>query len=123
MSSKKNLVIVDDEKDILDILQRFLSRSEKYNIKTYDNPITAMSNINENVDLVLLDVMMPQMNGLEVLAKIQENNTTTKVIIMTAYSTLDKVLESHRKGAVDYITKPFGSLKALETQIDKLLAV
>ena len=72
MSSKKNIVIVDDEKDILDILQRFLSRSDKYNIKTYDNPITAKGHINEGVDLVLLDVMMPQMNGLELLEKIRE---------------------------------------------------
>ena len=61
--------------------------------------------------------MMPQMNGLEVLEKLKDKNKSQKVIMMTAYSTLDKVLKSHKEGATDFVMKPFDSLQNLEKKI------
>ena len=122
MSKKYSIVIIDDEVEILDMLSRFLSRNPNFSVTTFSNPVSALSNMeNTKYDLVMLDIMMPQMNGLEVLEKIKEKNEEQKVIMMTAYSTLDKVLKSHKIGATNYIMKPFSSLDALEKQINEIL--
>jgi len=111
-----NIVIIDDEKEILEILEKFLVKKGNH-VTTYQNPVTALSSIKKETDIVLLDVMMPQMNGLDLLPKLLEKHPHLKVIIMTAYSTLDKVLDSHRGGAVYYVMKPFESLAKLEAKI------
>ena len=116
--SKLNISIVDDEGEILNLLNKFLSK-KGHTITTYQNPLTALSSIKRDTDLVLLDVMMPEINGLELLPKLLEKNPDIKVIIMTAYSTLDKVLDAHRGGAVFYTMKPFESLQKLEDDIQK----
>lgn len=117
---QKNIVIIDDETDILVMLEKFLSRSG-YKVQTFNNPVTAISSLPNNTDLVLLDIMMPQMNGLEVLPKLLDKNPKIKVLMMTAYSTLDKVLNAHRHGAREYIMKPFPSLDELGGKIEKIL--
>ena len=115
------IVVVDDENEILSMISRFLGRSGKYNVTTYSNPVVAVDSIDKDVDIVLLDIMMPQMNGLDALEKIIEKNPNQKVIMMTAYSTLDKVLKSHKEGATHYLMKPFDSLSALESKIQEVL--
>lgn len=117
MNPKIKIAIIDDEKEILDVLKRFLSRTENYYVTTYENPLTALSSLDRDTDIVLLDIMMPQMNGLELLPKLQEKFPKVKVIMMTAYSTLDKVLNAHRDGAVNYLMKPFDSLVKLDEKI------
>ena len=104
------------------MIQRFLNRSEKYQVTTFSNPITAVETIDKTYDIVLLDIMMPQMNGLDALEKIMDKNPEQKVIMMTAYSTLDKVLKSHKHGATHYLMKPFDSLQAIETKINEVLS-
>ena len=123
MSKKYSIVIIDDEVEILDMLSRFLSRNPNFSVQTFSNPVSALSSINNNTkyDLVLLDIMMPQMNGLDVLEKLKDMNSDQKVIMMTAYSTLDKVLKSHKIGATNYIMKPFSSLDALEKKVVEVL--
>lgn len=116
------VVVIDDEQDILDMIEKYLTRAGGYSIKTYTNPLVALRQIDAKTDVVLLDIMMPQMNGLEALAQIAEKNIPAKVIMMTAYSTLDKVLQSHREGAVDYVMKPFESLNILNEKIREVLA-
>lgn len=125
MSNEKfKIVIIDDETEILNMLSRFLNRSAKFQVTTYSNPVVALDNIGkENYDLVMLDIMMPQMNGLEVLEKVMAKNENQKVIMMTAYSTLDKVLKSHKEGATNYVMKPFNSLESLEKKILEVLKV
>ncbi len=116
------VAVVDDENEILSMIQRFLNRSEKYQVTTFSNPITAVETIDKTYDIVLLDIMMPQMNGLDALEKIMDKNPEQKVIMMTAYSTLDKVLKSHKHGATHYLMKPFDSLQAIETKINEVLS-
>lgn len=117
----KNVVIIDDESDILVMLERYLSRDNVYKVRTFNNPLTAISSLPKDTDLILLDIMMPQMNGLDALPKLLEINPSAKVLMMTAYSTLDKVLNAHRHGATDYIMKPFSSLDALGKKIKEVL--
>ena len=121
MNTKQNVIaIIDDENDILMMLNKHLSR-QGYKVTTYDNPLTAISSISKDTDLILLDVMMPQMNGLDALPRLQEKVPDVKVLIMTAYSTLDKVLHAHRNGANDYVMKPFPSLNELSQKISAIL--
>lgn len=117
------IAIVDDENEILSMIQRFLNRSEKYQVTTFTNPVVAVDSIDTSYDIVLLDIMMPQMNGLDALEKIMEKNPQQKVIMMTAYSTLDKVLKSHKHGATHYLMKPFDSLQSIESKINEVLNV
>ncbi len=119
-NQQKNIVIIDDETDILTMLEKFLSRSG-YKVRTFNNPVTAISSLPKDTDLILLDIMMPQMNGLDALPKLLEKNPNTKVLMMTAYSTLDKVLNAHRYGADEYIMKPFSSLDMLGNKIENIL--
>ena len=122
MSNKdKLIVIIDDENDILTMLEKYFTREGNYRVKTFNNPLTAISSLPQDTDLILLDIMMPQMNGLDALPKLLEKNPDAKVLMMTAYSTLDKVLNAHRKGATNYIMKPFSSLSALGKKIDDML--
>jgi len=116
-----NIAVVDDENEILSMIQKFLSRNEKFQVTTYSNPVVAVDSIDNRVDVVLLDIMMPQMNGLDVLEKLIEKNSKQKVIMMTAYSTLDKVLKSHKQGATHYLMKPFDSLASIEKKIFEVL--
>ena len=115
------IAVVDDENEILSVVRRFLSREGKYNVATFSNPVTALNSIDSSYDIVLSDIMMPQMNGLELLKKLKEKNSDISVIMMTAYSTLDKVLESHRNGAKHYVMKPFTSLQELDDKIIEVL--
>lgn len=122
MNQPYAIAIVDDETEILTLLNRFLTKTGKYKISTYTNPVVALDSIaRDNYDLVLLDIMMPQMNGIDALEKIMNNNESQKVCMMTAYSTLDKVLKSHKEGAENYVMKPFSSLQALDKKIEEIL--
>ena len=120
-NGRYKIAVVDDENEILSMIQRFLNRNEKYSVTTYINPVVAVDSIDSSYDIVLLDIMMPQMNGLDALEKLMTKNPNLKVIMMTAYSTLDKVLKSHKYGATHYLMKPFDSLQAIETKISEVL--
>ncbi len=113
----KKIAVIDDEVQITSMIEKFLKRDGDYSVSVYNNPVNALSSMSKDTDLVFLDIMMPQMNGLDVLEKLREKFPDTKVVMMTAYSTLDKVLESHRQGAEDYIMKPFSSMSVLTDKI------
>lgn len=112
------LMIVDDEAQITSMLEKWFSKNKDFSVSTYNNPEIALSSFsNVKPDVVLLDIMMPQMDGIAVLEKIKSMDSGALVIMMTAYSTLDRVLSSHRQGADSYILKPFESLGAVEEKV------
>lgn len=116
----KNIVIIDDELEIAGMIEKFLLKDGNYKVRVFHNPVLALSSISADTDIVLLDIMMPQMNGLELLPKLKEKLPNIDVIMMTAYSTLDKVLESHRNGATHYLMKPFSSLSEITKKIEEI---
>ncbi|XPV67991.1 MAG: response regulator [Halarcobacter sp.] len=119
---KYEIVIIDDEIEILRLIDKFLSKTGKFKVTTYSNPKLGLEHIqNHHCDIVLLDIMMPQMDGIETLEKIMEIKPKQKVCMMTAYSTLDRVLKSHKEGATYYIMKPFDSLSVLQNKIEEIL--
>jgi DNA-binding response OmpR family regulator len=116
------LLVVDDEQSIGTMLERALGRSADFKITYIDNPVTALGRFRKgDFDGVLLDIMMPQKDGLSVLEEIKTKDPECVVIMMTAYSTLDKVLQSHKVGADHYLLKPFDSLANVEKKVRELV--
>lgn len=112
------LMIVDDESQITAMLEKWFSKNKEFSVSTFNNPEIALTSFNTvKPDVVLLDIMMPQMDGIAALEKIKAMSPATVVVMMTAYSTLDKVLNSHRQGAESYILKPFESLSDVEEKV------
>ena len=101
------ILVVEDEETIADVIATKL-RKEKYEVDTsYDGEdglYNAMTNI---YDLIILDIMLPKMNGLDILKEIKENDISAKVIMLTAKSELEDKLKGFDTGADDYVTKPF----------------
>ncbi|MEA3354800.1 MAG: response regulator [Campylobacterota bacterium] len=118
----KKIMIIDDELDILDVLERFLSRSGRYEISAFSNPEIALQKAkSESYDLILSDIMMPQVSGMDILKGVKSHNRMTKVILMTAYSNKHKEQQSNEYGVDGYIHKPFQNLKVVEDVINKTI--
>lgn len=104
---KHNILVVDDEVEICDLLQSFLTQ-EGYQVFTATNGVEAISLGKQNeLDLALLDIKMPGMDGIEVFRKLKKVRRDMGVIILTGYGTLGTAKEAMRLGAYDYLTKPF----------------
>jgi putative nucleotidyltransferase with HDIG domain len=106
-SQETHIVIVDDEKSICDIVGQYL-RMKGYKVTCFSNAEQTVDFIkNNSVDLVLSDIKMPGMSGVELLKWIREYNHTLPVIMTTGFPTLDTAIEALKFGAFDYLTKPF----------------
>lgn len=100
------LLIVDDSKAILAGLSRAF-RKTPYEVVTVDNPMEAYDLIQDrHFDIVISDIEMPEMNGLELLRKIKNYNGMIQVIIFTGYITINNTLNAFRYGAFDLFFKP-----------------
>jgi two-component system NtrC family response regulator len=103
----ETLLIVDDEKNYLVVLEALLG-PEGYEIVTADSARAALRLIKEgDIDLVLTDMKMPGMSGMELLDEAKKVKPEVPVIMMTAYGTIEMAVEAMKKRAFDYITKPF----------------
>ncbi|HDK26708.1 MAG TPA: sigma-54-dependent Fis family transcriptional regulator [Candidatus Atribacteria bacterium] len=103
----EKIFVVDDEQNIRKMLVRVLS-SEGYTIKEAANGLEALKKLEgENCSLVLLDLKMPGLNGIEILRKIKEYDPNLPVIMMSAYGSIAEAVEAMKLGALDYLIKPF----------------
>lgn len=124
METKPTVLVADDNADICDLLQIGLSRLG-IRVLVASNGREAYDSILANgPDLVLLDLMMPEMNGLEVLEKLRndERFSDLPVIMITARTQDDDVERGYALGASDYVTKPF-SLKDLTGKVATILGL
>lgn len=103
---EKQIFIVDDEESILKMLSHWVKNQWGYNVKTFTNGSDAINALSENPDLILLDIMLPDINGNEVLGKIKQRNPNLPVIMLSAQGSVEVALESVRLGAFDYFPKP-----------------
>ncbi|NVL90470.1 MAG: sigma-54-dependent Fis family transcriptional regulator, partial [Desulfobacterales bacterium] len=103
----ETILIVDDEKNYLVVLSAFLS-GEGYEILTAETARQALEVMQTtDLDLVLTDMKMPAMGGIELLKRIKERAPDLPVIMMTAYGTVEKAVEAMQLGAFNFILKPF----------------
>jgi len=116
MEQKKKVLIVEDEKNIVDILRFNLQRAGYDTLEAYDGEDGLAKAVGENPDLILLDVMLPRMIGFDVCRTLRSQGNNVPVIILTAREEeADKVL-GLEIGADDYITKPF-SMRELVARV------
>ena len=116
MDRKKTVLIVEDEKSIVDIL-RFNLEKDDYAVETaYDGEAGLRLAVEKNPDLVLLDLMLPKMNGFDVCRRLRERGSNVPIIILTAREEEGDKVQGLELGADDYITKPF-SMRELMARV------
>ena len=102
-----HILIVDDEERMRHLLSIMLSR-RGYNVEQAEDGVEALTMIeNTSFDMIISDIKMPRMDGIELLKKIQQMDIPCPVVFITAFATVDSAVSAMRDGAVDYITKPF----------------
>lgn len=105
--AKGKILVVDDEESLCNFMSIML-RKEKYEVATALDGLQALKLLGEaSFDLVIADLKMPQMGGLELLSKVRELDSELGFIVLTAFASLDTAIEALKMGANDYITKPF----------------
>ncbi len=114
------ILIVEDEKDLAMILSETLEIEGYYVDVVYDGVSGLDNAMSEIYDIIILDVMLPKMNGIQVLYEIRKNNISTPVLILTAKSEIEDKVCGLDNGADDYLTKPFNT-KELLARIRALL--
>ena len=116
METKKTILIVEDEKNIVDILRFNLQRSGYATVEAYDGADGLEKARSANPDLILLDVMLPKMNGFDVCKTLRDEGNSVPVIILTAREEEGDKVRGLEIGADDYITKPF-SMRELVARV------
>src|SRR3989339_207737 len=109
MADQVKILVIDDEEIMRDGCERILSKNG-CSVLTAENGSVGLAKLQESpkeIDIILLDLMMPGMSGMEVLGKIQALDDTLLVIIITGYATVASAVEAMKKGAYDFIAKPF----------------
>jgi DNA-binding NtrC family response regulator len=110
-----NILIVDDEKKIRHLLSIMLERAGHHIIQAEDGFEALQLLESTPVDIVITDIRMPKMSGLEMLKRIKTSGHACPVIFITAFATVESAVEVMRSGAADYITKPFEEERILLT--------
>ncbi|NOQ94644.1 MAG: nitrogen regulation protein NR(I) [Methylophaga sp.] len=114
MAKKSNVWVVDDDRSIRWVLQKSLEAVE-LNVRVFESALDVLEGIKtETPDVLVSDIRMPGMSGLELLADIKKNLPDLPVIIMTAYSDLDSAVSVYEGGAFEYLPKPFDVDEAVE---------
>lgn len=109
-SPKSTVLVVDDDKNICKMIEIQLRKEKIYTIETASNGEACLKSIRESVpDLVLMDIQMPGIDGIETLKRIRDIEPLIPVVMMSAHGTIEKAVESMKLGAYDFITKPFAS--------------
>src|SRR5579862_7388764 len=109
MSSKGSILVADDEVEIREGLELLLE-SEGYSVTTVGTGESALARVDEQpFDLLLLDVSLPDCNGLELLREVHQRDAGLPVVLITAYGSIDMARSAFKNGARDYITKPWSN--------------
>jgi len=115
MASETDILVIDDEDVVLEAV-RHICTAEGLSVETARDGAAALRAIGaRRFRLVLCDIMMPEMDGFEVLAEVQRRTSETPVIISTGYSTVENAVRSLYAGAIDFVPKPFTADELLST--------
>ena len=101
------ILIIEDEYNLADAIQSMLKK-EKYSVEIRTDGEEGLEEaLTDIYDLIILDVMLPHMNGFDILKELREENINSKIIMLTAKNTIDDKMNGFNNGADDYLTKPF----------------
>lgn len=118
MGDRLDILVLDDEPIVGERLKPALEK-EGHQVEIFVDPNQALKRISEKAfDIVVTDIRMDEMDGIEVLEKVSARSNRTKVIMITGYATLEVARESLTKGAFDFIAKPF-KLREMRAAINK----
>ena len=121
LTKKKNkALVVDDDPSVLAVLGGYMKAFD-FEVETTENPRTALELCRRNrYDIIMSDLVMPQMNGLEFLQEVRQADSDAAFIMITGYPSIESAVEAIRRGAHDYITKPF-RIEEVKVKIDRAL--
>ena len=104
----QNILAVDDEPDLLRLLERIIREKTPYQITVTNNSLEVPILLEQNeYDIIITDLKMPGMDGLDILKYVKDHKRFEQVIIITAFGSLETAMEALSQGVYDYITKPF----------------
>lgn len=107
MSNRREILIVDDEPIVGERLRGFIEK-DGHRVETFVDPAAALKRMEaKDFDIVISDIRMEEIDGIQVMKKVLERSRNTKVIMITGYATLELAREALTKGAFDFIAKPF----------------
>lgn len=110
----ETILVVDDDEDIVNLIERHLSNKGYEVLTAYDGEQAISLLEKTNFDLVITDLKMPKIDGMEVLRRAKEKDTNIEVVILTGHGTMDSIIEALRDGgAFDYLHKPLYNIKQL----------
>jgi two-component system, NtrC family, response regulator len=119
MAAKARILVVDDEEGMCEFLQ-YLLEGEGYEVDVAHSGDQALAKVKDtSFDLVLADIRMPGIDGLEMLRHMREADETTVVIVMTGYSSLETAIKAIKYDASDYLTKPFDDPDAVLAAVER----
>jgi DNA-binding NtrC family response regulator len=117
----EKILIVDDEMDMLELLELIITDRTDYEVVTTNAPLEVPELLKkDSFDLLITDLRMPDVDGIELIEMVKQIDDQIPFIIITAYGTIESAVEAMRKGAFDYITKPFRQEQILLT-IEKVM--
>ena len=118
---KANILVVDDDQDLSEFIVEILVK-EGYKVSAAGNVNDCLYKLKNDIfDIVLLDLKLPDINGVKGIAEIKEVSPHSKVIILTGYPSVESVVSTMKDGAVDYLKKPFKNeelLNIIQNNID-----
>lgn len=121
MSKKAKILIVDDDLELLSTMTRYLQLKGVEVIGKGSGEEAAGLLENDSFDLIILDIVLPGANGIEILKSIKKTRPEQKVIVMTAMLSIENTIAALREGAVEYLLKPFSSMEYIWTVIEDYL--
>jgi DNA-binding NtrC family response regulator len=116
---RKIIHLVDDESIIHDIFRRIFQEPE-YELRISENKSQAKSNHDADVDVVIMDQMIPGSSGIEIFKELKNDDPQIKVIFLTAFGTIEAAIETIQQGALDYLQKPFNNIE-LKHRVDRVI--
>ena len=105
---KGHVAVVDDDNEMRSMLEDYF-RAQDYQVSAFSSAVEALDKLRpiDPPDVIISDIRMPKMDGLEFTVKIKEKFPETCVILITAFGSIETAIEAIRRGAYDYLTKPF----------------
>ena len=120
--NKPEVLVIDDEVEVCSFFEFYLREERNYSVDVAYNGIQARKLVqSKKYDLALVDLKLPDTDGITLLKEIKDVNPDCEVVIITGYSTIKSAVEAMKMGAFDYLEKPFDELEELDHLLDRII--